>query len=239
MRHLSCLAWFGVGLLVTPIAAQGQSAGQSGAQSIAASTAQPAAQSGAPADATTASQVKIEGFRSAHFGMTEADTRKAIEADFKLSGATVRAGDNPVQHTHVLAITMPDLVPDSGKATVEYVFGYKSQRLIEVHLTWSTAIDPVNKPNTLLQAGETLQGYFQGETFPAGQTAVNAVRPDGSVILFRGTDAAGHAVVLILAGAVRPGANEHQAQMTPSVLTLAYAADPTHPDVFQLQKGTF
>lgn len=203
------------------------------------------AHAAAPSDAATPGPVAeqppvaIEGFRSAHFGMTETEIRKAIETDFRLSGAAVQAGDNKIQHTRLLGITVPTLVPDSGKATINYVFGYKSQRLIEVNVTWSTAIDPANKPGVLAQTGATLQGYFQGEAFAAGQTAVNAMMPNGSVLLFRGTDPAGHTVVLVLGGTVRQDAKDHTAQMTPTTLTLAYAVDPVHPDVFRLQKGTF
>jgi len=99
-------------LLVAPIAAWAQAA-------------VPSDQTPAPA-APAAQPVSIDGFRSAHFGMSEQETRKAIEADFKLSGSAVRPGDNPVERTRVLSVTVPDLVPDSGKAVIDYVFGFKS-----------------------------------------------------------------------------------------------------------------
>jgi len=193
----------------------------------------------APAPAAPTEAVSIDGFRSAHFGMTEAEIRKAVEADFKLSGSALHASDSPVERTHVLSVTVPDLVPDSGKAVVDYMFGYKTKRLIEVNITWSAAADPANKPETLVHTGTTLQGYFQSETFPAGQAVANAVLANGGVLLFRGTDPGGHTVVLLLNGPVHQDAKEHKAQMTPAVLSLVYAADPTHPDVFRLQKGSF
>lgn len=193
----------------------------------------------APAPAAPTEAVSIDGFRSAHFGMTEAEIRKAVEADFKLSGSALHASDSPVERTHVLSVTVPDLVPDSGKAVVDYMFGYKTKRLIEVNITWSAAADPANKPETLVHTGTTLQGYFQSETFPAGQAVANAVLANGGVLLFRGTDPGGHTVVLLLNGPVHQDAKEHKAQMTPAVLSLVYAADPTHPDVFRLQKGAF
>jgi hypothetical protein len=196
----------------------------------------------APSSAPTATTASVDGFRSAHFGMAEADVRKAIGTDFKLSGSAIRSGENPLQHTKVLSITLPALLPDSGKATVDYVFGYKSQRLVEVNISWSAASDPSNVSAMLLRTGATLQTYFQGEGFPANQTAVNAVLANGSILLFRGTDMTGHAVVLILAGPLsRPDKTDksRRIQMTPAILSLAYAADPAHPDVFQLQKGAF
>lgn len=181
----------------------------------------------------------IDGFRSAHFGMDEAALRKAIETDFKLHGSAVHVRENAVQRTPVLSITVPDLVPDSGKATVDYILGYRSHRLIEVNIIWSTATDPANTATKLVQVGAVLQGYFQAETFPAGQTTVNAVLANGGVLLFRGTDAAGHLVALVLSGTLRQDAKDHKTQMTPNTLSLGYAADPMHPDVFRLQKGAF
>jgi hypothetical protein len=211
------------------------------AQAAASTDSAPAAAAApaAPAEAPTVPPVSIDGFRSAHFGMTEAEIRKAIEADFKLTGTAVHPSDNTVERTHLLTVTVPDLVPDSGKAVVDYVLGYKSHSLIEINVTWSTATDPTNKPTTLLHAGATLQSYFQAEAFPAGQTTANAVLANGSLLLFRGSDPAGHTVVLVLSGPVRQDPKEHKAQMTPAVLSLVYAVDPAHPDVFRLQKGTF
>jgi hypothetical protein len=208
------------------------------AQATSPSDQVPAASPSTPA-APAAPPVSIDGFRSAHFGMNEAELRKAIDADFKLSGSAVHASDNPVERTHVLSVTVPELVPDSGKAAVDYVLGYKTKRLIEVHVTWSAAGDPANKPDTLLHTGATLQGYFQAEVFPAGQAVANAMLSDGGVLMFRGTDPAGHTVVLLLRGPVKQDDKDHNAQMTPTVLSLVYAVDPAHPDVFRLQKGAF
>jgi hypothetical protein len=68
-----------------------------------------------------------------------------------------------------------------------------------------------------------------GERFPTGQTVSDAVLTNGSVLLFRGTDTAGHAVVLMLSGPLsRPDkANKtRRIQMTPAVLALAYTSSP-------------
>jgi len=227
MPRLIPFALVGGLLLIAPAAAS--------AQAAVPSEKAPAATTPAP----TAPPVTIDGFRSAHFGMTEAEVRKAIESDFKLTGSAVRPDNNPVERTRVLSVTVPELVPDSGKATIDYVFGFKSQRLIEVNLAWSAATDPANKPTTLLHTGATLQAYFQGETFPPGQSVANAMLANGGLLLFRGTDPAAHTVVLLLSGTVKQDTKEHQAQMTPTVLSLVYAVDAAHPDVFRLQKGAF
>ena len=201
-----------------------------------------------PAHAPAQSQpgpaaASIDGFRSAHFGMDEAQVRGAIATDFKLSGAAIQAVQNPVQRTDVLGITVPNLIAGAGKATVDYIFGYKSHKLTEVNIAWTTSGDPANAAEALVHTGTVLQSYFEGEGFPAGKTAADAILPGGAILLFRGTDAAGHVVVLALAGPLHKDAKDtakgHQLTMTPAALTLAYAEDPTHPDVFQPPKGAF
>ena len=186
-----------------------------------------------------AAEARIDGFRSAHFGMSEAEVRRAIEANFRLSGRAVVAAENPVQRTAVLRIRTADLIPDGGTAQIDYIFGYRSHTLMEVNILWSAATDPKNTPARLVTDGAALQAYFQREGFAPERTVRNAVLPDGNVMLFRATDTAGHAVVLVLSGKRDKPAKDASSRLTPTALALAYAADPANPDVFQLKKGTF
>jgi hypothetical protein len=196
-----------------------------------------------PAPSQEGPAASIDGFRSAHFGMDEAQVRGAIATDFRLSSTAIHAAQNPVQRTDVFGITVPNLITGAGKATVDYIFGYQSHKLTEVNIAWTTSGDPANAAQALVHTGTVLQSYFEGEGFPAGKSAADAFLPGGAILLFRGTDAAGHAVVLTLAGPLHKDAQDatkgHQLTMTPAALTLAYAQDPTHPDVFQPPKGAF
>jgi hypothetical protein len=192
-----------------------------------------------PTPPEQAAEARIEGFRSARFGMSETAVRGAIADDFHLSGAAVNAAENPVQRTAVLHIRIANLVPDGGTAQVDYIFGYSGHTLIEVNILWSAAIDPKITPTQLVANGAALQAYFQRQGFAPDHTAQNAVLPNGNVVLFRAQDAGGHAVVLLLSGRRDQPAKDASSRLTPTALTLAYAADPAHPDVFQLKKGTF
>jgi hypothetical protein len=180
----------------------------------------------------------IAGFRSANFGMTEAQVRGVIEKTFKLSGSAINAAENPLQHTQVLSVQVPDLVPDGGTAAVSYVFGYQTHKLIEVNIVWSPQIDPKITPAALYQNGESLQQYFAEEGFPADRSTGNVATPNG-ILLFRATDMSGNAVLLILSGAISKDPKSDKTVLSPQALTLEYAADPLHPDVFQLAKGSF
>jgi hypothetical protein len=187
---------------------------------------------------TAVSGPSIDGFRSAKFGMTEAQLRNAVTLDFKQSSKDITETENKLQRTAVLSVQVPDLVPQGGLATISYVLGYQSHKLIQVNIIWSPEIDPKTTPAMLYQDGETLQQYFAGEGFPPNRSTGNIATPNG-ILLFRTTDSAGNAVLLILSGTVTKDPKANTSALTPSALTLAYAADAMHPDVFQLSKGSF
>lgn len=180
----------------------------------------------------------IDGFRTAKFGMTEGQVRNAVQADFKVSAAAITNTENQLQRTTVLGVQVPDLVPQGGTATISYVFGYQSHKLIQVNIVWSPEIDPKTTPMMLYQDGESLQQYFASEGFPANRSTGNIATPNG-VLLFRANDAGGNAVLLILSGTISKNPKDSSTALSPTTLTLAYAADALHPDVFQLAKGSF
>jgi len=188
--------------------------------------------------ADPASGPAIEGFRGANFGMTQMQVRAAIAREFNISAAAITASENVLQHTQVLSVKLPDLVPGGGDAAVSYVFGYTTHRLIEVNVLWSAQIDPKITPAMLYQNGESLQNYFATEGFPADRSTGNVATANG-ILLFRATDSNGNAVLLILSGAMTKDPKSDKSILSPEALTLAYAADPQHPDIFQLPKGSF
>jgi hypothetical protein len=223
MRHFASILPLGAAILLGAMPLRAASAGTA-----------------AIADTATDSNAgpAIAGFRDADFGMTEAQVRGVIAKNFKLKDGAINAAENALQHTHVLSVEVPDLVPDSGIAVVSYVFGYQTHRLIEVNILWSAQIDPKITPATLYQSGETLQQYFAAEGFPADRSTGNVATANG-ILLFRATDATGNAVLLILSGSMTKDAKSDKSVLNPQALTLAYAADPQHPDIFQLAKGSF
>ena len=67
----------------------------------------------------------------------------------------------------------------------------------------------------------------------------SALLTNGNLLLFRGTDGVGHAVDLFISGPSTHDAASNKINITPTDLTVAYASDPTHPDVFKIQAGAF
>ncbi|MGH7066504.1 MAG: hypothetical protein ACREEU_01845, partial [Acetobacteraceae bacterium] len=188
--------------------------------------------------AAPAAGPRISGFRGARFGMTEAAVRAAIEHDLHLPASAIHAGNNAVERAAILSVKVADLAPGAGSAIVSYMFGYRSHELIEVNIVWSKPSDPSLTPERLAVIGARLQAYFATEKFPPAQTAMNVGLADG-ILLFRTVDPAGAAIALILSGPVHHDAKSGQRVLTPETLSLAYAADAAHPDVFRLEKGSF
>src|SRR5579885_800027 len=96
------------------------------------------AQTPAPAPAPNAADVKpyeVEGFRSAKFGMDEAQVKRAIATDFVVKESTITREVNPVDRTTVLSITAKDVLPDIAIARIHYSSGSSRRR-------WSRAVSP-------------------------------------------------------------------------------------------------
>jgi len=174
--------------------------------------------------------IEVKGFRSALFGMNEAQVRAAMEKDFKLRPAEIKVAENPVEKTRVLIATVADPLSGGGKAQISYVLGYKSKKLIQVGLVWARATDRDLTSERLIANAQVLQAYFRGAGYRPGSIAVNAPFAKG-VVAFRGSDAGGHATVLILEGKI--GRNKSGALVLTEAhqLSLFYSVDPEHPDV--------
>lgn len=177
---------------------------------------------------------EVAGFRSARFGMTEAEVRKAIADDFKVNDADIRLVPNEAERTNVLSVRVPDMIADGGAADVSYVLGYKSKTLIQVGCLWSTATDPAMTPALLRANAQVLAAYFAAAGYPSETVMMNQpIR--GGVLVFRGSDREGRMTLLVLHGEVPEAGGE----LVPVALTLYYTEDPENPDIFRLPPGQF
>ena len=102
------------------------------------------------AGAAAAEPAAVEGFRSARFDMTEEQLRAAIAADFKISPVQIVKQVHKADRTTILSIKVPDLLPESGVAQINYKLGYKSKKLIQVDVIFGAAVDPKVTPQALI-----------------------------------------------------------------------------------------
>ncbi len=193
----------------------------------------------APAGALA--QSGVEGFRSAHFGMTEPQVREAIRADFRLGNAAVRAVTHPVEKTRVLQVTVRDLVPGGGgQSQIAYVLGFQSRTLIQVNILW-TAGDPA-AAEALVAVGQTLRNHFLADRARFRNETVVANQPlaDGRTVLFRGADEQQRTVELIIALATstkESAGGTGSTRLAGAQLRLMYIRSPGNPDIHRASPG--
>jgi hypothetical protein len=197
---------------------------------------------GAPQQAAPVAPAHIDGFRSAKWGMTDAQVKAAIRSDFNITEDKLKSSDNLAEKTQVLTASVPDLVEGAGTAQVSYILGYASKKLIQVNVLWSTALDPQATPQKIVAAADQLRVLFLRSGYDPATVAANTKMPDGSILVFQGQDADKHTTVLHLAtGTVTPTDKDGKPAKPVEVaaLTLSYILDGREPDIFRLKKGAF
>lgn len=195
-----------------------------------------AAQPSVPAD----EPIKLQGFRSATFGMTEAQVRQAIKKDFNAPDGKIAVAANPGDLTTVITVPVDDLLPDSGPAQVNYILGYKSKKLAQVTVVWGGPVNKQFKAETAVLLANLLRTHFLTEGYKPDTIVVNTPVPTikGQIVVFRGADADGHMTALVLTE-LPPPPEGQPATTAPVLLQLAYILDPQNPDIFKLQKSQF
>jgi hypothetical protein len=196
----------------------------------------------APAAASSAETAKpaamaaIDGFRDAHFGMTEPELRRAIHEDFPKGAVAVAI--NPVEKTTILSLTAGNLLPDTGPARISYILGYRSKRLIQVNILWASNGTSAASDDEVVASANALRDYFSAQKFKPGSVVRNQKLGDGAILVFRGGDEEGRMVVLVLSGSAAAGRRGRKPP-SPLTLELSYIANGVRPDVFRIRKGQF
>lgn len=181
----------------------------------------------------------IEGFRSAHFGMSEEQLRQAIAKDFSTAAAKLKKITHPSEKTAVLSLPATELLPHSGPAQVSYILGYKSKKLIQINIVWhSDGSDESNE--TVVGTANSLRDYFAAQSYQPGSVVANRQLSESAIVVFRGADLQGRLVVVVLNGSPAAERKDEKApRPRPLSLELSYVADAAHPDVFRIPKGQF
>ena len=184
--------------------------------------------------------VTVHGFRSARWGMNEAEVKAAIERDFGIPPTNVTTAESPVERTTVLSTTVDNLLEGAGTARLSYVLGYKSKKLIQVTILWGTPVDPRVPPENVVTAANQLRQLFLDSGYEPKTIIANSRLADGTFLVFEGEDAQQHTTVLRLASTPsRIKGPQHEAGIASITLSLSYALDSRNPDIFRLKKGQF
>jgi hypothetical protein len=188
---------------------------------------------------------EVAGFREARFGMTEPDVRAVVAKSLAVKPADLKTTSNPTEGTTLLTARADQLDPGPGPATITYIFGNKSKRLIQVNVTWGEdAPSTPTDSNAILGAGTRLERYFQGFSWRKDTTRVGIPLGENTVVLFAGEDEKKGAVRLVVDG-IKYQMNREGNQTTspdpktPPKLIINYIAERENPDVAKIEPGKF
>ncbi len=179
---------------------------------------------------------KVDGFRSAKFGMEMKKVKDAILKDFGLYENKIDAITHPSEQTQSLGITIDKLLPQSGKTRVVYVFGYKSKKLMQVNILVGHPVDTDITAQQVVDSGNLLGSHFFKKQYQEDGLVAHARLNDGSVLIFRGKDKKGRMALLRLSN---PQPNKGKKEDPKITLSLSYIEKPEQPDAFKLQENDF
>jgi hypothetical protein len=182
----------------------------------------------------------IEGFRQALFGMNEEQVRQVIRKDFPAAAAKMSSTIHPSEKTTVLSLVVADLLPNTGNARVSYIFGYRSKKLIQINIVWTSKGTPASD-ETVVGTANSLRDYFASQNYKQDSAVANRQLAENTILVFRANDLQGRTVLLVLSGVAAEVHREEKKGPRPPPLTLelSYIEDAVHPDVFRIAKGQF
>jgi len=201
---------------------------------------QPPGATATPSESEPVEHVKVEGFRSARWGMDAAQVKAAIHKDFGVPADKVKTEENAAERTTVLTIAVNDLLEGAGPARISYILGYKTKKLIQATVLWGTPVDPQAQPEKIVAAANQLRQLFLDSGYQPETVVANARMADGTILVFQGQDTDKHTTVLRLANTPAPAKGSKAETVGASVmLSLSYILDSRSPDIFRLKKGQF
>jgi hypothetical protein len=188
---------------------------------------------------------EVTGFRDARFGMTEAEVRAAVKKSLAVKDADIKTSANPTEGTTLLIVRVDSLEPGPGPATITYIFGNKSKKLIQVNVVWGEdAPNNSSDANAIIGAGTRLERYFQGFSWRKDTTRVGVPVGENTVVLFAGEDEKKGAVRLVVDGIKYQVNHEGNETTSPDPkrapkLVINYIGDRENPDVAKIEPGKF
>ena len=190
----------------------------------------------------TASEKKlarIEGFRSAKFGMSKKAIYKAIARDFKISKSKVKSNVHSLEKTTSLEVTVPKLIGVGGVAKIGYVFGYKSKKLMQVNVVWGRGATEKVDGQDVVDAANFLRNHLIKKKYQKEGFVANARMNDVMTIVFRGKDKKGRMALLVLTLPKAKKDEDAKKAADKISLKLSYIADTVNPDVLTIGEGDF
>lgn len=184
---------------------------------------------------------RVDGFRSAQFGMNEQQVFDAIQRDFGVTEDQIEFLHNERESTYVMHVILPSLEPGPGTAHVYYILGATSLTLMHINVLWMTSDSPSDAERDHIGvAGMQLARYFLERRWPPGSIQTGAVREGGEIVPFAGVDASGAGVEVMVRGVpVTDASGQTQYPQGQAMLRVAYSQRYGRPDTIRVPAGEF
>ena len=183
----------------------------------------------------------VTGFRSAHFGMDATQVHAAIAQDFKPATDTVTVLENPTEKTQIILLRLAKLEPGPGPASISYILGTTSNRLMHINVVWKTDATPSEETrNKVAAAGVQLANYFRSLAWKPGASTSGTADGGKGIVLFAGVDSNNAGIEVRVSGVATNGIDGVAANPTGAAqLVLSYIANVTKPDIAAIKPGSF
>jgi hypothetical protein len=191
-----------------------------------------------------AAKYQVTGFRDARFGMTETEIRATARDSFAAKDDEMTVNANAIDGTTKLIVHVPLLESGLGEGRVEYFFGYKSKKLIQVDVIWGEDTNAPLNDAAMIAGGARLQHYFLECGWRTKSVRAGVPIADNDVLLFSGEDDRNGAVRLVLKG-IHYNTNVNGVlvsspePLSPPKLIVSYIAERTDPDIKKLNQRDF
>jgi hypothetical protein len=182
--------------------------------------------------------MQVRGYRSALFGMTEAEVRAAASRDFGVPPGKLAPGPDGEGGNRTLVLPVSYLEPVNRTGLISYVFDKATLRLISVNLLWSggARADFANRDHMIASASAVTADLLGHSWAPLSQLRGVPVDPQ-TLIVFAAVDEAGAGVEVRLQniqyeiqGAPRPPARPATGQ---PLMRLSFVQQAKRPDLRQ------
>jgi len=182
---------------------------------------------------------KIEGFRSAKFGMKEKDVLRAIQKDFKISKSEIKRTISSLEQTTILSITAPKILKIGGPAKIAYILGYKSKKLVQVNIAWGRGATKNVDGKGVVDVANFLRTHLIKKQYKKEGFIANARMTDETTVVFRGKDKKNRMALLVLNAPKKSKDEDAEATLKKVSLKLSYLADPANPDILTIGEDDF
>ena len=196
---------------------------------------------------------RVTGYGQATFGMGVEQVKAVVATDFPAGAASLKDEIVPGAGTRALTLVVPELAPGPGPATLTYVFGASSRKLIAINIDWRAEGQSTTAQRAaLVEAAKAVGSGMAGWRWPVLATTRGAVLAGNTLIVFAGKDAQHGGVEIRVDGvdfdlearaktatsAATPP--EHRVSPPgPARLHVAFVANTDNPDVYRIPEGAF